>query len=256
MITVDNVIGLVLLFLATGLVFIYSLPQRTRSLRTLRIIPAIGRLRRALGLSIEEGKRIHVSVGRVSVLDRNSASSFVGLSTLERIGSLAMISDRPPIGTSGDGTLSILSKDTLRSTYRAGNAIELYDPAQARLTGPTPFSYVAGAIPIIRDENISTNIFIGNFGPEVALMTEAANQEGAYSLAASNSLPAQAVMFATAEDFLIGEELFALPAYLQAGAIHQASLRAQDVLRWLLVIALIAGAIIKLLAGMFGINFL
>ncbi len=256
MITVDNVIGLVLLLIATGLVFIYSLPQRNRSLRTLRTIPAIGRLRRALGLSIEEGKRIHVSIGRVSVIDRNSASGFVGLSTLERIASLAMVSDRPPIGTSGDGTLAILSQDTLSSTYRAGNAFELYDPAQARMTGPTPFSYVAGVLPIIRDERISTNIFIGNFGPEVALMTETANQEGAFSLAASDSLLAQAVMFASAEEPLIGEELFAVPAYLQAGALHQASLRAQDTLRWLLIIALIAGAVIKLLAGMFGINFL
>lgn len=256
MITVDNAIGLVLLFLTAGLIFLYSLPQRNRSTRTLRVIPAIGRLRRALGLSIEEGKRIHVSIGSLSILDRNSASGLVGLATVERIAQLAMVSDRPPIATSGDGSLAILSQDAMRSAYRAGNALELFDPAQARMAGPTPFSYAAGAIPTIRDERISTNIFVGNFGPEIALMTDASIQARAFSLAASDSLPAQAAIYATADEPLIGEELFALPAYLQGGAMQQASLRAQDALRWLLIATLVIGAILKLLAGMFGITFL
>jgi hypothetical protein len=44
---------------------------------------------------------------------------------------------------------------------------------------------------------------------------------------------------------LIGEELYAASAYLKAGPAHYATLSAQDVLRWVLVAAILVGAILK-----------
>jgi hypothetical protein len=45
---------------------------------------------------------------------------------------------------------------------------------------------------------------------------------------------------------LIGEELYAAGAYIRAGSMHTASLHAQDVLRWLLVLSILAGVVLKL----------
>jgi hypothetical protein len=55
------------------------------------------------------------------------------------------------------------------------------------------------------------------------------------------------VLYATAHEPLIGEELYAGGAYLQAGLAHEASLRAQDTVRWILVIVIILGVIVKAL---------
>ena len=93
-------------------------------------------------------------------------------------------------------------------------------------------------------ENISANILVGDFGPEVALLAQAAGRENQFLLAGSNSLPAQAVMYASAQEPLIGEELFALPTYLEAGRIYESSLLAQDMLRWILILALLAGSVL------------
>jgi hypothetical protein len=139
-----------------------------------------------------------------------------------------------------------LSQDTLRATYRTLNAADLYDPDRGQMSGPTPMSYIAGTLATIHDESVTGNIMIGNFGPEVALLADASDQQNAATLAGSDSLPAQAVLFATARDPLLGEEVYASGAYLQAGGSHPASLRVQDVLRWMVVIALIVGAILKL----------
>ena len=57
----------------------------------------------------------------------------------------------------------------------------------------------------------------------------------------------QAVFFATAQDPLIGEELFASGAYLQGGTMHTASLHAQDVFRWAVAGFVIVGAFLKLI---------
>ena len=47
--------------------------------------------------SVEEGKRLHVSIGQGSPVSPSSAASLAGLSTLERIANLSIISDRPPV---------------------------------------------------------------------------------------------------------------------------------------------------------------
>ncbi len=246
-------VGLVLVLLAAGLMFFYSLPQRAqtrgqqRSRVALRPILAMRRLRRAIGLAVEDGSRLHVSLGESSIISPTNASALAGFSTLERIGSLSSVSDRPPVATSGDGTLALLSQDTLRAAYRIANVPEQYDPVQARMTGPTPFSYAVGTLPVIYDEHVSANILIGNFGPEVALMAEAADRKNEFTVAGSDSVIAQSVLYGTAREPLIGEELFAVPAYLHAKPIYRAGLRAQDILRWIIIIALIGGAILVFL---------
>lgn len=236
---IPSILGLVIVLTAAGVIAAGALPRARQSRGAFRFIPAAQRLRRALGLAVEDGTRVHVSLGKAGLTTPEGASALAGLSALERVAQLSSVSDRPPVATSGDGALAILSQDTLRAAHRAANAPELYDPDRGRLTGPTPMSFVAGALPILSDERVSANLLIGNFGPEAALLAEAAERQGAFTLAASDALPTQAVFFALSDEPLVGEELFALPAYLQAGPAHQFSLRAQDLLRWGIVLLMI-----------------
>ena len=67
------------------------------------------------------------------------------------------------------------------------------------------------------------------------------------TLAGSDDLPAQAVLYAAAQEPLIGEELYAAGAYLKTGPVHTASLRAQDLLRWVIILAILLGSILKFL---------
>jgi len=239
--------GLVLVVAGVILLVVLSLPRKTRRGRDLRDIPGFRRLRRAIGLSVEEGSRLHVSLGKSSPANANGAASLAALAALERVARMNSLGDRPPIATSGDGVLAILSQDTLKASYRLANAAELYDPDRGRLGGATPISYIAGALPLTSTEHVATHLLVGSFGPEVALITEAAERRGALSLAVTDSLPAQAALYATAGESLIGEELFAVSAYLRAGAAHTASLRVQDIFRLVVIGAMILGALLKLL---------
>ena len=161
------------------------------------------------------------------------------------------MSDRPPVVTSGDASLAILSQDTLQSGYHAAGADEQYRATTGRLTGLTPFSYAVGTIPIIHDEEVSANVIIGDLGAESALLAEASNRENTDLIAASDDLSAQSIFYVASQDPLIGEELFAAGAYVGAGAAHEASLQVQDILRWLIILAILGGAGLKLL----GFNF-
>lgn len=244
---IDLLIGLGVVLFSFTILIILVLPRFNRGPRSLRPIAAFQHLRRAIGLSVEDGKRVHITLGKSSLLEPTNTSALSGLNTLERVAQLSILSDRPPLATSGDGVLAILSQDTLRGVYRSGNVLEQYDPDRGRLVGVTPMSYIAGALPAFRNESASSHILIGNFGPEVGLLTQAAEQQRAFTLAASDALPAQAVLYAAGGDTLIGEELYAAPAYLNAGPAHFASLRVQDILRWVLIAGIGVGAILKFL---------
>jgi hypothetical protein len=240
--------GLFIVIISAALMLILPFFKRKGQTRiTFRQIPALKGLQRAIGLAVEEGKRVHVTLGKSNLLTPTSASSFAGLSTLELITQSSMMSDRPPLATSGDGALALLSQDTLQKTYRAGNAIEQYNPNLGRLSGATPMSYVAGVLADIYDERISAHVFSGNFGAEIGLLNEAAEQEKAFVAAASDSLPAQSVLYAVSKEPLIGEELFAIPAYLKGGKILQSSVITQDILRWGVIVLLIGAALLRLL---------
>jgi hypothetical protein len=246
--TVSGLLAFVFSLMFFGLIVVFATAGRSRPGVNLREIPAFVKLRRVIGLAVEEGSRIHLTIGRGTITGSESAAAFVSLSMLERMARSTSASDAPPVATAGESSLAILAQDTLRSTYRRVGASEQYDPTEGRLIGLTPFSYAAGTTPIIISEQISTNILIGNFGPEVALITDAGDQSESLTLAGTDNLPAQAILYATANEPLIGEELYASGAYINAGPIHAASLRAQDIIRWF-VVALILGGILFKLVG-------
>ncbi len=233
------------------LMAIFGILGRNRTRWGLRSLPAFSRLSRAIGLAVEAGTRLHVSLGNGHLTSPGSAASLVGLSMLGRIARTASISDQPPIASAGDGALAILAQDTLRAGYRDVGAGEDYNPDSGRVTGLTPFSFAAGTMSLMADENISGNILTGNFGSEAGVMLEASDRNEAFSLSGTDHIPTQAMMFATSQETLIGEELYAGGAYLNAGTMHTASLQAQDVIRWLLVVIILAGGFWKLIEGVF-----
>lgn len=220
---------------------------RSRSARRLRDIPAFAQLQRLIGLSVEEGTRLHVSLGRSGLLTGRGGASLAGLAMLRTLTERTSVGDQPPVATTGDPALALLTQDTLQAGYQAAAAGDLYIPTTGRLSGLTPFSYAAGAMPVLREENVSANLLIGGFGPEAALITDAAMRVGVPTIGATDDLAAQSILYAAAQEPLIGEELFAAGAYLGADPAHAASVTLQDILRWLLVLFLLGGAALKLL---------
>lgn len=241
-------LALAILALA-ALLFVGFTLWRRRTPAAFRVIDAYERLNRSVGLAVENGTRLHVSLGRGGLVTGRAGSALAGLAMLRRLAERTSVSDRPPVATSGDASLAILSQDTLQSGYRAAGAEDQYRFSTGRLSGLTPFSYAAGTIPVIHDENVSANIVLGDLGSEAALIAEASDRQNTGLIAASDNLSAQAVFYAAEQDPLIGEELFAAGAYVGAGPAHDASLNVQDILRWLIILAILIGAGLQILGA-------
>jgi hypothetical protein len=238
-------IAFVLVVGSAGLLLAFAILKR-KSSPAFREIPAFIRLRMAIGRAVEDGSRLHISLGRGNLTSPQGAAGLAGLSALRRFADLTSNSDRTPIATSGEPSLTVLSQDIMQASFQEATGGSHFDTSGARLTGLTPFSYVSGALPILRDEHISANILLGSFGVEAGLLSDAADRQNSFLLAASDNLPAQAVLYASAQEPLIGEELYAVSEYIHHSPMHAASLSVQDVLRWVLIIAMLLGALLKL----------
>jgi hypothetical protein len=99
--TVPGFFGLLLILLSFSLIVVFAAAGRNRPGRHLRELPAFTRLRRAVGLAVEVGTRVHISLGRGDLLGTQNAAAFSGLVMADRIARAASISDRPPVATAG-----------------------------------------------------------------------------------------------------------------------------------------------------------
>jgi hypothetical protein len=170
-----------------------------------------------------------------------------GLGLLKEIAQKASVSDRPPVAVAGDAALALLAQDTLHTGYRAIGAADYFQPRTGRLAGLTPFSSAAATMPMLEQDAVSAAALFGHFGVEAGLVADAAERADALLIGATGDPAGQSVLYATASEALIGEELFAAPAYIAGGPVHSSSLVVQDILRWLIIAGLLLGAGLKVL---------
>jgi len=244
----EPLIGAVVVILFAVSVLLLSGKQAGKKASLIfRTLPGVNKLKRAVGLAVEDGTRLHVSLGSGSLIDPACPSGLTGLATLDRIGQLTSTSDLPPMSTSGSGGFQILSQDVIGQNAVVTNTRDRMDATLAQLAGVTSFSYAAGTIEALRESGTSANVFLGSFGAEAGLLCESAERLNSFTLAGSNSVIGQSVFLALTKDALISEELYVLPAYLGAKVAHQASLRVQDIFRLVIILILIAGAVFKVM---------
>ncbi len=236
--------GIVVIVLFVGLIIFFSIVQDPLK-KNIRPIPAYDKINQEINVAVEDGTQLHISLGRGGMTGPESTSALAGLSILKQVIEKSAVCDHPPVVSTGDPVISILAQDTIQSTSRAISVANQRRNPSGELIGVTPFSYAAGTLSTIRDKNVSANIHAGWFGNEVIWLTTAGERQSSPTIAGAAQLPAQAIIYASASDPLIGEELFAGGAYLGAGQIHQASISAQDVMRWIIIVIILASVILN-----------
>ncbi len=236
----------IIIVLIAGSIFYFSSLKNRLDIRK---YSSILNLRKSIGLSIEHGRGLHISLGKSDLNNIHGAASFVGLETLNQIIDQSILSDNPPVTTAGSGDLTLLAQSKLQNVLIDKSSSTSDFHSNAYLSGATNLSYIAGLIPPSTDENLSTQIFVGNIGPEIGLLLDANQKKSHFSLAATDSLEGQSVSYAYSDDALIGEEIFAIPAQISNKPIFKVSLLIQDLLRWL-VIAIILFVLFFKLVGL------
>lgn len=219
-----------------------------------RPLPAISIIRRALERGAETGRAIHVSPGSGAIGSRAStAATVAGLLAAERVATEAAFNGAPVLASSGDAVAHLAQRGFLRQAYQQAGFGQDYDPANVQLLAQQdPMAYASGVATLYGRQRLEASQMIGTFGEEFLLAGEAGALADVPQIAGATATTPQPLIYLTCAGALIGEEIFAAEAYLSRATAPQARLLTQDVLRTIVIIAILAVLVVVLVLRLLG----
>jgi len=231
--------------LAIPLLLLWFVVRQRGGQPGLRPIAAWEALRGLMGRAAEEGRQVHLSLGRAGVGGEQTAVVSSALDVERHLAGEGAAMGTAPLVTVADPLLMLAAQDTLYRAHQERGRPDDYDATRVQLIAPDPLAYAVGAQDRIDDEQTVANVMTGHLGDEYLLLGETGAQRDLLQVAGSDALNTQAWMTATAKHALLGEELFSAGAYLTRRPALIAALQVQDVLRVAAVIAILVGVLVK-----------
>ncbi|HDN81024.1 MAG: hypothetical protein DRI61_14425 [Chloroflexi bacterium] len=235
-------VGLALALVFLLLLYASRLEVKARGSPPLRPLRALESLRRALNRAIESGKPVHVSIGTGSIGERDTAESMAGLAVLGYVEEQGSYYRTPVLSTFATPSTLVAAYDARRKATEAGGTPP---PGRIYFLAPQKIAYAAGASEVIKDEEAQVNVMIGSFGYEYLLLGEMTEHRGIEHIGGTTDPRVLPFVYASSENYLLGEEIFAANAYLSSNPGALASLLAQDRMRTLLAVLIVVGMILK-----------
>lgn len=248
---ITDLAALGFVFIGVVLLVLHGFLYRKRDTpATLRSYPVFGQFAEEVRRAAEGGAVIHVALGSGGLTGEQAMTSVAALEGLSAVAELAAAYDTPPVITTGDPTLYLLADDSLRRAYaRLGNVGRYQQRTAVHFTAATPVAYAAMAATNLSGGDVGSNIVLGAFNQELSLLLDAGERRGVYTLGGATTPQALGALYPVLgpAHLITGEELFAGGAEATRRSGYWASLRAQDILRLLVILIILALAVLSLL---------
>ncbi len=137
--------------------------------------------------------------------------------------------------------------------YQAGHP-DAFDPTSVRFISSEQFAFCAGTNGIIHREKPATNIYFGRFFAESLILAETGYVNRSIQIAGTAEATQLPFFIAACDYTLIGEELFAVSAYLSRDPRLVSSLKASDIIKVACVVAMLVGTVLASLGNDILIN--
>jgi hypothetical protein len=214
-----------------------------------RRIPAFDAIEEAIARSVEMGRPVHMTFGFGSISSSMAPQYVAGLGVLAHVARLCGKYGAKLIATLGVPEAIATTEEIVREGYYSAGRPELFDPAyNVRYLTDQQFAYASAVQATIVRENVGANIVVGPFYAESLIFMEAGNMVGAFQIAGT-ARETQIPFFVLVADYsFIGEEIFAAGALASGDRETLASIRAQDVGKFISIVLIVLG-VVALLAG-------
>lgn len=244
-ITEKQALMFVLLLIVLPLLALFTSQVRAGKRVALRPIRAFEYLRTLIGQSAETGQPVHMSLGVGGIVDPSTTESLAGLALMGHVAEQSTACGAPLVVTVSDPTLLPLAQDSTWRTWEGHPYQYQVREPEARMVAPDPTAYAVGVMDILLGERVAANLMVGRFGAEYLLMGETGVKSRVPQVVGAADPQVLPFVHATADEALIGEEMFAAGAYLRPKPVHIASLRTQDWLRVFLILTILVSVLLR-----------
>ena len=234
---------LVIALLACGLVYLFIRLARGGKELFIRKIPGLDAVDEAVGRATEMGRPVYFITGLGSM---DALPVIAAINILGRIARKTAEHDTRLRMPCYDPIVMSVAQEVVKEAATAVGRPDTFRKDDIFFVAQEQFAYAAAVDGMFVREKPATIFYMGMFYAESLLLAETGATVGAIQIAGTDSY-SQLPFFITACDYtLIGEELYAASAYLSREPVLLGSLRGQDTMKGLIMLAILLGFVLSL----------
>ncbi|MCK4352136.1 hypothetical protein KAW65_01885 [candidate division WOR-3 bacterium] len=212
----------------------------------IRKIAGLEALDEAVGRATEMGRPVLYVPGLSTISD---IATIASLNIMGRVAKKTAEYGIPLLVPNRDPIVLTVAKQVVKEAYLAVGRPDVFKDEDVSFISSSQFAYAAGVAGIMAREKPGTNLFIGMFWAESLVLAETGAATGAIQIAGTDAMTQLPFFVTTCDYTIMGEELYAASAYLSKEPILVGSIKAQDLLKAIILTAMIVGTILMMLGS-------
>jgi hypothetical protein len=207
-----------------------------------RRIPGIDAMEEAIGRSTEMGRPVLYIPGIEEIQDIQTVA---GLLVLGHVAEVAARYETEIRVACMFPLVMVIAEEIVQQGYANAGRPEAHRPQNVQFISSEQFAFAAAVNGIIMREKPATNLFLGRFFAEALILAEAGFANGSIQIAGTAELSQLPFFIAACDYTIIGEELFAVSAYLSRDPRELSGLKATDLVKAVVVLLVVTGALLN-----------
>ncbi|NOY89353.1 MAG: hypothetical protein GXO93_08220 [FCB group bacterium] len=238
---VDRINALVIILVFSFVILLYTKWAKAGKKMFIRKIAGLDAVEEAVGRATEMGKPVLFIPG---IQEIDEIETIAGISILGRVAKITARYDTPLMVPVRYPMVLAAGQEIVKQAYVEEGKRDLYNKDIVRYVAGEQFAFTATVNGMMMRQRPAANIYMGAFFAESLLLAETGNAAGSIQIAGT-ARPEQLPFFIAACDYtLMGEELYAASAYLSHEPLMLGGLKGQDLMKVLLLVAIIIGVIL------------
>jgi hypothetical protein len=218
----------------------YEIAKRHGDKLFIRRIPGIDAIEDAIGRSTEMGRPVLYVTGVEEMTDIQTIASLLILGHVSK--TIAEYDTELKVCNAFPMTM-IVAEEVVRQGYANAGRLDAHRPENVMFLTAEQFAFAAAVTGIIMRDKPATNIYFGRFYAESLLLAETGFLTGAVQIAGTSEFTQLPFFIAACDYALLGEELYAVGAYLSREPTLLAQLKAGDVVKAFIMLLIAVGTI-------------
>lgn len=229
------------IIIAVGaLIFLFSEQARRGRELYIRKIPGIAAIEEGIGRATEMGRPVLYVPGIDELQNMQTISSML---ILGQVAKRVAEYQADIIVTCCVPIVREVADEVVKAGYYQAGYPDAYNPANVRFISSDQFAFTAGTNGIILREKPATNLFLGRFFAEALILAETGFVNRSIQIGGTAEATQLPFFVAACDYTIIGEELFAVSAYLSKDPRLVSSLKASDYLKVFFIIVILVGTV-------------
>ena len=238
---VERLPTLIAAVVAISIVLYTTYHRSSREKFKVREIPALKAVEEAIGRATEMARPLLYTPGWGGDIQR--PTTIASLNMLAHVAEKTARYDCRLVFPTHDPVIMSVAQEVVKEAYIRAGYPDRFRQEDISYVSSSQFAYAAGVDGMISRLKPASIFLLGTFEAESLILAETGNSIGAIQIAGTDST-IQLSFFIVACDYtLIGEELFAASGYLSGDPSILASVRAQDILKVVIMLILMVATV-------------